>query len=83
MPDLEQELAYFEANRTRWLSEYADKFVLIKGTELVGTFDTAENAYTAGLERFGNTVFLIKQVLSEEPVAYVPALSLGLIRAHT
>ncbi len=83
MPGLEQEVAYFEANRTRWLTEHAGKFVLIKGSELVGAFDTPENAYTAGLEHFGNTEFLIKQVLPSDPVIHVPALSLGLIRAHT
>ena len=82
MPELEQELAYFEANRARLLADHAGKFVLIKGTERVGTFDTAENAYTAGLQHFGNTPFLIKQVLPQDPVAHVPALSLGLIRAH-
>ena len=82
MAELEQELAYFEANRTRLLTEHPGKYVLIKAAELVGAFDTPENAYTAGLQRFGNTPFLIKQVLPEDPVNHVPALSLGLIRAH-
>jgi hypothetical protein len=53
-----------------------------QGIGLVGAVDTPENAYKAGLERFGNTSFLIKQVLPQDPVAHVPALSLGLIRAH-
>lgn len=79
---LDQEQAYFEANRTRLLQEHEGKFALIKGEVLVGTFDTAETAYVEGLRRFGNTAFLIKQVLPDEPVAHLPALSLGLIRAH-
>lgn len=49
---------------------------------LLGTFDTAEAAYVEGVHRFGNTPFLIKEILPEEPVAHLPALSLGLLRAH-
>ncbi len=82
MPELEQELAYFEAHRAQWLIEHPGKFVLIKGSDFVGAFDTPENAYKAGLERFGNTPFLIKQVLAQDPIAHAPALSLGLLRAH-
>lgn len=79
---LEQEQAYFDAIRARLLAEHPGKFALIRGSELIGTFDSEENAYVAGLERFGNTPFLVKQILPEDPVAHLPALSLGLIRAH-
>ena len=81
--ELQKELDFFQANRPKWLQEYKGKFALIKGTELIGTFDTAENAYVAGVERFGNVPFLIKQVLEEEPVGHIPALTLGLVRAHS
>lgn len=77
---LEEELAYFEENKPRLLAEHAGKYVLIRGRELAGTFDTEENAYVEGLRRFGNTPFLIKQVLLDEPAAHLPALSLGLLR---
>lgn len=80
--DLREEIAFFEANKPRLLADHREKFVLIKGSELAGTFDTAERAYVAGLERFGNVPFLIKQVLEDEPAVHLPALSLGLLRAH-
>lgn len=79
---LEEEQAFYEANLGRLLAEHKEKFALIKGSALIGTFDTAETAYVEGLQRFGNTPFLVKQILPEESVAHLPALSLGLLRAH-
>jgi len=48
----------------------------------VDTFDTAENAYVAGVQKFGNVSFLIKQVLETDPVAHLPVLTLGLLGVH-
>lgn len=79
---LEKEAAFFEAHRARLLEEHRGKFALIKGDTFVGAFDTAETAYVEGVHRFGNSPFLIKQILPDEPVAHLPALSLGLLRAH-
>ena len=79
---LEDERAYFDANRERFLRDYREKFVLIRGSQFIGAFDSAENAYVAALNQFGNSPVLIKQVLPEDPVAHLPALSLGLLRAR-
>jgi Flp pilus assembly protein TadD len=79
---LEEEQAYYEANRAELLKEHPGKFALIKGSVLIGAFDTAENAYVEGLKLFGNTPFMVKQTLPQEPIAHLPALSLGLLRAH-
>lgn len=81
MPVLEEELAYYNQHREDLLSKYEGKFLLIKGSELVGSFENAEAAYQEGLRRFGNTPFLIKPVLREEPVHQIPALSLGILHA--
>ena len=77
-----QEQEFFDANRKEWLTKHPGKFALIKSAELVGTFDTAENAYVAGVERFGNVPFLIKQIVERDPIGTIPVLSFGLLRAH-
>jgi len=77
----EQELAYYNEHREEFLSKHEWKHLLIKGRELVGVFDDAQTAYVKGLSRFGNNPFLIKQVLREEPVQQIPALSLGILVA--
>jgi hypothetical protein len=79
--ELQTEQAFFEKNRSQLLKEHRGKYALIKGEVLVGTFDTAENAYIAGVQRFGNVPFLIKQVVEEEREIYLPAMTLGLLRA--
>jgi len=80
---LATEAAFFEAKRDELLRSAQGKVVLIKGEEIVGIFDTPEQAYAEGLKRFGNTPFFIKAIEREEPPASIPALYLGLIRAHS
>lgn len=76
---LAKELRYFELNKKEWLKAYKEQFVLIKAQKLIGSFTTQEEAYKRGVEKFNNQPFLIKQVLEEEQIASVPALTIGLI----
>lgn len=64
---LETELAAYEAMKAQLLASYENKFVLIRGGKLIGSFDTAENAYNAGIEAFGQEIFLVKKVTRNEP----------------
>lgn len=73
---LEKELEVFEENKERLLQTARGLFVLIKEKEVFGPFATAEIAYEDGLRRFGLKPFLVKQVLEEEPVGFVPVLFL-------
>ena len=52
---------------------YKDQFVLIKGENFAGSFTTEAEAYKAGLEKFGNAPFLIKQVLDDDGTFSYPA----------
>ncbi len=80
MPDpLATEIAYFNAQRPLLLQHHAGKFVLIKGEELIGSFDMAETAFNEGARRFGLDGFLMKQVVPVEPPATSPALYAGLL----
>lgn len=73
--DLAQELATYEKERDALLKRAENKFVLIKGTEVSGTYDTREEAISEGYKRFGNTPFLTKQVVEvESPLNYVSSL---------
>ena len=84
VPDtpLEEERAFFDAHREQLLKEHPGKFALIKGHELIGAFDSDENAYTEGVERFGNSPFLVRRIEEQDPTAQFPALTFGLLRAH-
>src|SRR5947209_5562276 len=76
---LEKELAQFEKMKSELLKNHEGKFVLIRGEEFIGTFDSAENAYGEGVKRFGRDPFLIKKVTEREEVYRNQALYLGLM----
>ena len=72
LEELREELETYEANRERLLGEAARKYVLVHGTEIVGTFDTEGDAIAAGYQRFGNVAFLVKRVTPiDEPANFL------------
>lgn len=67
MPDvLAEELRAYEAHRDELLGAAKGKFVLIKSTQVVDTFDSEADAIRTGYDRFGNVPFLVKQVVEIE-----------------
>ncbi len=79
---LEKELQFFAENKTKWTKAHFGKFVLVKGSELIGVFYNAETALTEGAKKFGAESFLVRQLNPEEKDIYIPALALGLLHAH-
>jgi hypothetical protein len=76
------ELAYFDERKVELLASSEGQFALIHGRDLAGTFTTFGEAYTAGIQRFGNVPMLIKQITREEPRDHLPAFQHGLIHAR-
>ena len=79
---LEQELEHFESVKADLLKTHAGKFALIKGAEFVGAFDSADNAYSEGVKKFGKESFLVKRISETEEVYRNQALQLGLMHAR-
>jgi hypothetical protein len=79
---LQKELTYYEKHKQEYLKFYKGQFVLIKEDQLVQAFITDQEAYRAGLEKFGNQPFLIKQVLADDTKVSYPALTVGAISIH-
>jgi len=76
-PELEAEIrAYFE-KKAEYLKAAAGKYLLIKGEEVVGVFESEADALNAGYEKYGNAPFLVKQVLEVEPELRFTASILG------
>ena len=63
---LEKELAAYEAAKAGLLSQALGKFVLIRGEQVVDTFDAELDAVKAGYQKFGNVPFLVMQVTEVE-----------------
>lgn len=60
---LDKELATFEAHREDLLGRAKGKFVLIKGDRVVDVFENAVDATKRGYDEFGNSPFLVKEIL--------------------
>jgi len=74
---LEKELHFFEMHKAEYLKVYKNTYVVIKSNQLLGNFTTQQEAYAAGIEKYGNEPFLIKLVTDiVTPVIHVPALQM-------
>lgn len=67
---LEQEIATYNRILPTLLAQIG-KFVLIKGEETAGVFDSYEEALKAGYEKFQLQPFLVKKISPTEQVAYI------------
>jgi hypothetical protein len=66
---LSTEWNVYRRERERLLAEgHEGRWVLIKGEEIIGLFDTRMEAREAGLTRLGRTDMLVHQVLRQEPI---------------
>lgn len=69
MSNLNQEIATYNRHLPELLGQQG-KFVLIKGAEVAGAFDSYQDALTAGYQRFKLDSFLVKQIAPAERVIY-------------
>ena len=68
---LEQEYNFFLSHLKEFSQNHLHEFVLIKGEQLVGFFNSYEKALRDGLTRFGTqTPFFIEEVKEKEEVHY-------------
>ena len=67
---LDRELETYK-NKLSELKANEGKFVLIKGTEVVDTFDSYEDAIKEGYKKFKLEPFLVKQIHSIEKIQFI------------
>ena len=59
---LSEELETYNKHKVELLKESAGKYVLIKGKEIINILDTQNDAIRVGIDKFGNTPFLVKKI---------------------
>ena len=69
---LNREQSVYEANLPGWVSNHEGKHVLIKSDEVVGFYESRDEALAAGYTRFGVGPLFVKQVSPSEPVHHIP-----------
>ena len=62
MDELTQEYAVYESKREELEAAHFGKYVLIKRDEIVGTFETLDDALRVAVKRFGRGPYLIEEI---------------------
>ncbi len=72
---LDSELETYERHKEELLGSAEGKFVLIRGEEIAGVYETKADAIAQGYRKYGNVPFLVKQILKiETPQNFVSNL---------
>ena len=75
---LQQEYDFFLTHLNEFMKTHLHEFVVIKGEQVIGFFDSYENSLRAGVTRFGSqTSFFIKEVQEEEEIHYFHGINLN------
>ena len=74
---LNTELHSFAEKLPELLREAEGKFALIKGSKLLGIYDTELTAIRAGYEKLGNEAFLVKRIVEAEVPLQFTSFNLG------
>jgi hypothetical protein len=66
---LEHELAVYNEHLLELLPSEG-KYVVIKGQDIAGVFDTLDEALSAGHGKYGPVPFLVKKIQATEPILH-------------
>lgn len=77
---LDKEREFYDAHVAEWQRSHPGKFVVVKGDQVLGFFDSLDEALSAGGARFGLSSFLARRVGEQQETVDIPALTLGLLR---
>ena len=80
---LDTERNYLESNREQLLREYGGKFLVIKGEQVFGAFDTIEEALQGSVAQHGLENVLIRRPSDAQMELSAPALTLGILNANS
>ena len=64
--ELEKEKKYYIKHVSEWIGVNQFKFVLIKDDNLIGFYNSIQEAFENGLSKFGLEDFFIKQILPKD-----------------
>jgi len=79
MLDVERE--YFEAHQEELVRQFPGRFIIVRGQEVLGPFESLQEALTVGARQFGLTPFLVRRTDEQPSEVRIPALALGILRA--
>ncbi len=76
---LETEFNYFKAHQDELVKKYNNKILIIRGNEVVGTFNNNKEAYNFGTQNFGLGNFMLQKCIPG-PEAYTVTISSNVVK---
>ena len=76
---LAAEITFLRQNRNRLIRKYNSLYLLIKGVEVVNSFENETDAIAEGVRKFGQGPFLVRRPQDRTQTFFNPAVSLGLM----
>ena len=76
---LTDEIAYYDAHKKQLMHEHRERYLLIKGSDLIGSYESEDEAVADGIRRFSSEPFLVRLAGEDTPVLSVPLLSIGMM----
>jgi len=83
MANLETELKYLDSHKEELLLKYGGKVLVISGQEVLGAFDTIEDALKSAVTQRGLGNVLIRRPSEAQIEFTAPALTLGILHANS
>lgn len=80
---LDAERKYCARNAARWLRDFPEKVLVVKGETLLGAYDSVAEALTAGANRVCLESFLARAAGRPAQTIAIPALALGTLHGDT
>lgn len=76
---LADEIAYYKTHKKKLMREHRERYLLIKGSALIGSYDSEDEAVAEGIRQFDSEPFLVRLAGEDTPILSVPLLSIGMI----
>ncbi|MDA8054695.1 MAG: hypothetical protein M0Z77_03460 [Thermoplasmatales archaeon] len=71
----DEDVDYFNSNKTNLMKEYPNQFILIKDKKVHGTFSGFTDAHKKALELFGVDDVLIVQLVVQQPLNFLASVA--------
>lgn len=65
---LDKEFNYYKENQKQLAEKYSDQFIVIKDNNVIGVYETEQQAYEETIKNHELGTFLIQQCFSEDSV---------------
>ncbi len=70
MEKLEKEYQFFKAKKDELLAKYENKFIVIRGQEVIAAYDSMTDAIEETKKQYELGTFLVQHIAKEDDVAF-------------